>query len=207
MDNPAGALFRQRPERISSYAMNGAVVGYDRALETPVKLQLMGPDDCAFLGDGRNPPGLLQRQRQHSVGRSQRPAFPGRHSGHIRRRHQLYPFQGLVCQREQHESKSAMVLSPAVRLGAEPRRCGSGGRYAFRRTLLAAAGGDDAADFVGDHAEEAEQPPRGAHLGPGKALFPASRSTSAIRSSARRHSIFMSRAWRSRRSAICVASM
>lgn len=79
MDNPAGALFRQRPEQISSYAMNGAVVGYDRALETPVKLQLMGPDDCAFwetdethpdyFNDGANTPseGVSARHFQGGI--------------------------------------------------------------------------------------------------------------------------------------------
>jgi prepilin-type N-terminal cleavage/methylation domain-containing protein len=48
IDDPASPLFGQRPQQISSYGMNGAVVGYARALPTPVKLAAMRPDDCAF---------------------------------------------------------------------------------------------------------------------------------------------------------------
>jgi prepilin-type N-terminal cleavage/methylation domain-containing protein len=55
-----------RPQQISSYAMNGAVVGYG-AVDTPVKLAQMLPTDCAFwetdetdphnFNDGANWPG------------------------------------------------------------------------------------------------------------------------------------------------------
>ena len=41
----------QRPQQLSSYAMNGAVVGYSYAYEhdhSPVKLGQMQPGDCAF---------------------------------------------------------------------------------------------------------------------------------------------------------------
>jgi hypothetical protein len=53
MDNPAALVDGARPQQISSYAMNGAVVGYpgisvDISTITPVKLQRMQADDCAF---------------------------------------------------------------------------------------------------------------------------------------------------------------
>lgn len=48
MDNPAAANFSERPQQISSYAMNGAVIGFDFAINPPVKLVAMRPDDCAF---------------------------------------------------------------------------------------------------------------------------------------------------------------
>ncbi|MFZ0828664.1 MAG: prepilin-type N-terminal cleavage/methylation domain-containing protein [Verrucomicrobiia bacterium] len=60
MDDPASPAFGERPQQISSYAMNGAVVGYpgypvDFTI-TPVKLQQMRADDCAFWEtDERNP--------------------------------------------------------------------------------------------------------------------------------------------------------
>ena len=57
----------QRPQQISSYAMNGAVVGYDFEVYPPVKLSAMRPTDCAFwetdeadphnFNDGANWPG------------------------------------------------------------------------------------------------------------------------------------------------------
>ena len=55
-----------RPQQISSYAMNGAVIGFG-AISTPVKLAQMLPTDCAFwetderdpfyFNDGANFPG------------------------------------------------------------------------------------------------------------------------------------------------------
>jgi hypothetical protein len=55
-----------RPQQISSYAMNGAVVGFG-AIDTPVKLAAMKSTDCAFwetdetdpfyFNDGANFPG------------------------------------------------------------------------------------------------------------------------------------------------------
>lgn len=52
MDRPRSSQFGERPQQISSYAMNGAVVGYpgypvDFTI-TPVKLSEMRPTDCAF---------------------------------------------------------------------------------------------------------------------------------------------------------------
>jgi hypothetical protein len=56
----------ERPQQISSYAMNGAVVGFG-AVDTPVKLGAMKSTDCAFwetdetdpfyFNDGANFPG------------------------------------------------------------------------------------------------------------------------------------------------------
>jgi prepilin-type N-terminal cleavage/methylation domain-containing protein len=72
MDDPTSLSFGERPQQISSYAMNGAVVGYPGILVdirtiTPVKLQRMQADDCAFwetdertpsfFNDGANYPG------------------------------------------------------------------------------------------------------------------------------------------------------
>jgi prepilin-type N-terminal cleavage/methylation domain-containing protein len=48
MDRPESSKFGERPQQISSYAMNGAVIGYMRALETPVKLATLRSEDCAF---------------------------------------------------------------------------------------------------------------------------------------------------------------
>jgi prepilin-type N-terminal cleavage/methylation domain-containing protein len=66
-DNPASDKFGERPQQISSYAMNGAVIGYDFLLKPPVKLAAMLPADCAFwetdekhpdfFNDGANWPG------------------------------------------------------------------------------------------------------------------------------------------------------
>jgi prepilin-type N-terminal cleavage/methylation domain-containing protein len=67
MDDPAAANFVERPQQISSYAMNGAVIGYDFEINPPVKLAAMQPGDCAFwetdekhpeyFNDGANWPG------------------------------------------------------------------------------------------------------------------------------------------------------
>ena len=56
-----------RPQQLSSYAMNGSVIGFMRMLPIPVKLSSMQPDDCAFwetdetepyyFNDGANFPG------------------------------------------------------------------------------------------------------------------------------------------------------
>jgi prepilin-type N-terminal cleavage/methylation domain-containing protein len=48
MDRPDSGRFGERPQQISSYAMNGAVVGYTNELQTPVKLSTLRADDCAF---------------------------------------------------------------------------------------------------------------------------------------------------------------
>jgi prepilin-type N-terminal cleavage/methylation domain-containing protein len=58
----------ERPQQISSYAMNGAVIGYNFEVYPPVKLAAMHPTDCAFwetdetdphnFNDGANWPGM-----------------------------------------------------------------------------------------------------------------------------------------------------
>ena len=79
IDNPASPAFGQRPQQLSSYGMNGAVVGYTRSLPTPVKLSAMQPEDCAFwetdeahpeyFNDGANFPaeGVSGRHSQGGV--------------------------------------------------------------------------------------------------------------------------------------------
>ena len=57
----------ERAQQISSYAMNGAVIGYDFEVYPPVMLSAMHPTDCAFwetderdpfyFNDGANYPG------------------------------------------------------------------------------------------------------------------------------------------------------
>jgi len=47
-DDTNSALFQQRPQQISSYVMNGAVCGYDRALNPPVKLTRLSPGGVSF---------------------------------------------------------------------------------------------------------------------------------------------------------------
>ena len=46
-DNTNSALFKQRPQQVSSYVMNGAVCGYG-AVGTPVKLTQLSPSAVAF---------------------------------------------------------------------------------------------------------------------------------------------------------------
>jgi prepilin-type N-terminal cleavage/methylation domain-containing protein len=63
MDDPTSPSFGERPQQISSYAMNGAVVGYpsypvDFTI-TPVKLQQMHADDCAFWETDETHPGYF----------------------------------------------------------------------------------------------------------------------------------------------------
>ncbi|HUC84432.1 MAG TPA: prepilin-type N-terminal cleavage/methylation domain-containing protein [Candidatus Acidoferrales bacterium] len=47
-DDTNAALFKLRPQKISSYVMNGAVCGYYRALNPPVKLSRLTPAGVAF---------------------------------------------------------------------------------------------------------------------------------------------------------------
>ena len=47
-DDTNSALFKLRPQQISSYVMNGAVCGYDRGLNPPVKLGRLSPSGVAF---------------------------------------------------------------------------------------------------------------------------------------------------------------
>ena len=48
MDNTNSPLFAQRMQKYSSYAMNGAVVGYDRTNFPPARTSDMRADDIAF---------------------------------------------------------------------------------------------------------------------------------------------------------------
>ncbi len=48
MDNTNSSLFQQRDQQLSSYAMNGAIIGYDRTNSPPEKLGNMLPDNVAF---------------------------------------------------------------------------------------------------------------------------------------------------------------
>src|ERR1035437_10244866 len=48
MDNTNSALFSQRDQQLSSYAINGAVIGYFRTIFPAAKLSSMRPDDVAF---------------------------------------------------------------------------------------------------------------------------------------------------------------
>jgi prepilin-type N-terminal cleavage/methylation domain-containing protein len=69
----------QRKQRLSSYAMNGGVVGFFAAIRPPVKLSRMQPGDCAFwetdetepfyFNDGANYPqeGVSGRHSQGGV--------------------------------------------------------------------------------------------------------------------------------------------
>ena len=47
-DNTNSALFKLRPQQISSYVMNGAVCGYGRGLNPPVKLTGLSPSGVSF---------------------------------------------------------------------------------------------------------------------------------------------------------------
>jgi len=47
-DDTNSALFKMRGQQISSYVMNGAVCGYDRVLNPPVKLSQLSPSGVAF---------------------------------------------------------------------------------------------------------------------------------------------------------------
>ena len=47
-DDTNSALFKLRPQQSSSYVMNGAVCGYSRGLNPPVKLGRLSPSGVAF---------------------------------------------------------------------------------------------------------------------------------------------------------------
>jgi prepilin-type N-terminal cleavage/methylation domain-containing protein len=47
-DDTNAPLFKLRPQKISSYVMNGAVCGYSRAVDPPVKLTRLSPAGVAF---------------------------------------------------------------------------------------------------------------------------------------------------------------
>jgi prepilin-type N-terminal cleavage/methylation domain-containing protein len=86
MDDPTKARFSktqgavmERPQQLSSYAMNGAVVGYMAMINPPVKMASMHSDDCAFwetdetdpfyFNDGANFPeeGVSARHSQGAI--------------------------------------------------------------------------------------------------------------------------------------------
>ena len=48
MDNINNPLFAQRKQQLSSYAMNGAVIGYNRTNFPACKLTQIRPEDVAF---------------------------------------------------------------------------------------------------------------------------------------------------------------
>jgi hypothetical protein len=72
-------LFKRRPQQISSYVMNGAVVGYGRTQYPPLPLSRFLPDDMAFwetdenypssFNDGASFPseGVSARHRQGAI--------------------------------------------------------------------------------------------------------------------------------------------
>jgi prepilin-type N-terminal cleavage/methylation domain-containing protein len=78
MDSPSSPNFANRPQQVSSYAMNGATIGYDFANYPPAKLGTMQPTDCAFwetdekhpdyFNDGANWPGEGVSSRHQNGG-------------------------------------------------------------------------------------------------------------------------------------------
>jgi hypothetical protein len=79
MDNTNTPLFAQRDQQISSYALNGAVCGYNRMLKTCVRLGSITPESVAFwetdeqtphyFNDGANFPreGVSKRHLQGAM--------------------------------------------------------------------------------------------------------------------------------------------
>ena len=71
-------VVEQRKQQISSYAMNGAVIGYMSMIYPPVKLEQMQAEDCAFwetdeteplyFNDGANYPGEGVSPRHYQGG-------------------------------------------------------------------------------------------------------------------------------------------
>jgi len=71
-------VVEQRQQQISSYAMNGAVIGYMSMIYPPVKLEQMNDSDCAFwetdetdpwyFNDGANYPGEGVSPRHYQGG-------------------------------------------------------------------------------------------------------------------------------------------
>jgi prepilin-type N-terminal cleavage/methylation domain-containing protein len=59
MDNTNTALFAQRAQQLSSYAMNGAVIGYDRTNFPPARASEMRADDIAFWETDETQPGYF----------------------------------------------------------------------------------------------------------------------------------------------------
>ena len=59
MDGPSVPGFIDRPQQISSYAMNGAVIGFNFFNYPPEKLSAMQPADCAFWETDEKHPGYF----------------------------------------------------------------------------------------------------------------------------------------------------
>jgi prepilin-type N-terminal cleavage/methylation domain-containing protein len=59
-DNTNSPLFKMRDQQISSYVMNGAVCGYERAKNPPVKLTSLSPSGVAFWECADNTPNENQ---------------------------------------------------------------------------------------------------------------------------------------------------
>ena len=59
MDNTNSQLFAQRAQQLSSYAMNGAVIGYDRTNFPAAKSSDMRADDVAFWETDETQPGYF----------------------------------------------------------------------------------------------------------------------------------------------------
>jgi prepilin-type N-terminal cleavage/methylation domain-containing protein len=78
-DDTNSSLFATRDQRISSYAMNGATIGYNRTNYPPCKMAAMKPEDVAFwetdqkqpryFNDGANYPkeGVSARHHQGAI--------------------------------------------------------------------------------------------------------------------------------------------
>ncbi|HEY4414859.1 MAG TPA: type II secretion system protein [Verrucomicrobiae bacterium] len=75
IDDPASPAFGQRPQQISSYGMNGAVVGYVRSLPTTVKLATLRPEDCVFWETDESHPEYFNDGANYPV-----EGVSGRHS-------------------------------------------------------------------------------------------------------------------------------
>jgi prepilin-type N-terminal cleavage/methylation domain-containing protein len=56
MDSPTLPLFQLRPQKISSYAMNGGIIGYRDRVYPPQKLGKMWSGACAFWETDENDP-------------------------------------------------------------------------------------------------------------------------------------------------------
>lgn len=79
LDGPGTVGFSERQQQISSYVMNGAVIGYGFQVNPPVKLTAMQPGDCAYweaderypdyFNDGANVPaeGISERHQNGGI--------------------------------------------------------------------------------------------------------------------------------------------
>ncbi len=77
-DDTNSPLFKLRPQQSSSYVMNGAVCGYDQALDPPVKLSRLSPAGVAFW-EGNNSSALDNEQLFNDGASSPNENTSGRH--------------------------------------------------------------------------------------------------------------------------------